>query len=311
MQTTYAGVELGGTKCVCTLALSQEEIVEQATVPTTTPEATLAAIEDKLLEWHRREPIAGVGIGSFGPIDLDRSSSTYGCITTTPKPGWAGTDVAGRLQRALGVPAEFDTDVNGAALAELKWGAGQGLRDLAYITVGTGIGVGLICDGKPVHGFGHPELGHIRIARMTGDDWTGSCPFHGDCVEGLASGPAIKARLGVEHLHDFAPDHPVWETVAWALAQLCHVLVCSTAPSVILIGGGVATGQPQLIGRTGELLVDSLAGYVALPARRTYVQPPGLGVLAGPLGSIALAMEACSLERAFHPDQNAAGTEVD
>lgn len=274
------------------LARSHEEIVDQLAVPTTTPEETLGAIEDKLREWHGREAIAALGIASFGPIDLDRNSPTYGYITTTPKLRWAGADVARRLQRALGVPTGFDTDVNGAALSELKWGAGQGLRDLAYITVGTGIGVGLICDGKPVHGFGHPEVGHIRIARIAGDDWPGSCPFHGDCVEGLASGPAIKARLGVENLHDFAHDHVVWETVAWALAQLCHVLVCSTAPGTILIGGGVATGQPHLVGRTGELLVESLAGYLGLPAGRRYVQPPGLGTMAGPLGSIALAMDA-------------------
>jgi fructokinase len=179
-------------------------------------------------------------------------------------------------------------------LAELKWGAGQGLRDLAYVTVGTGVGVGLICDGKPVHGFGHPEAGHIRIARMPGDDWPGSCPFHGDCVEGLAAGPAIKARLGVEHLHDFPPDHPVWETVAWALAELCHGLVCTAAPSTILIGGGVVTGQPHLIERTGQLLVESLAGYVSLSPGRPYVKAPGLGSQAGPLGSIALAMHAAA-----------------
>jgi len=288
----YAGVELGGTKCVCTLAGGYDDILEQVTVPTTFPDETLVAIEQTLLEWHRAGQIQALGIGSFGPIDLDRHSNTYGSITTTPKPGWRGADVAGRLQRALNVPVGFDTDVNGAALAELKWGAGQGFRDLAYVTVGTGVGVGIICNGKPVHGFAHPEAGHIRIARMPGDDWSGSCPFHGDCVEGLAAGPAIKARLGVEHLHDFPPDHPVWETVAWALAQLCHALVCTAAPSTILIGGGVVTGQPHLIERTHRLLVESLAGYVSLPGGRAYVQAPGLGSQAGPLGSIALAMEA-------------------
>ena len=288
----YAGVELGGTKCVCTLARGHDQILEQVTVPTTSPDETLAAIEQTLLEWSGVEQIRALGIGSFGPIDLDPASITYGSITSTPKPGWRGADVARRLQRALNVPTGFDTDVNGAALAELKWGAGQGLRDLAYVTVGTGVGVGLICDCKPVHGFGHPEAGHIPIARMPGDDWPGSCPFHGDCVEGLAAGPAIKARLGVDHLHDFPPDHPVWETVAWALAQLCHALVCTAAPSTILIGGGVVTGQPHLIQRTGELLVESLAGYVSPPQQRPYVQAPGLGSQAGPLGSIALAMDA-------------------
>jgi fructokinase len=288
----YGGVELGGTKCVCTLARGYEDILDQITVPTTSPDETLAAIEEALLEWHRAGQIQALGIGSFGPIDLDRHSKTYGSITTTPKPGWRGADVAGRLQRVLGVPTCFDTDVNGAALAESKWGAGQGLRDLAYVTVGTGVGVGLICEGKPVHGFAHPEVGHIRIARMPGDDWPGSCPFHGDCVEGLAAGPAIKARLGVEHLHGFPADHPVWETVAWALAQLCHALVCTAAPTTILIGGGVVTGQPHLIERTRQLLVESLAGYVSLPGGKAYVQAPGLGSQAGPLGSIALAMEA-------------------
>jgi fructokinase len=279
---------------VCTLARGQDKILEQITVPTTTPDHTLGAIEKALLDWHRNDPVHALGIGSFGPIDLNHGSSTYGSITTTPKPGWRGADVAGRLRRALCVPTRFDTDVNGAALAELKWGAGQGVRDLAYVTVGTGVGVGLICNGKPVHGFGHPEVGHIRIARMPRDDWPGSCPFHGDCVEGLASGPAIKARLGVEHLHDFPPDHPVWETVAWALAQLCHALVCTAAPSTILIGGGVVTGQPHLIERTSQLLVESLADYVSLPAARPYVQAPGLGSQAGPLGSIALAMDAAA-----------------
>lgn len=292
MTAAYAGVELGGTKCVCTLAASPDEILGKSTVPTTTPEETLGKVETILRGWQDRGPIEALGIASFGPIDLDPRSPTYGAITTTPKLRWAGADVAGRLQRTLGIPTGFDTDVNGAALAELKWGAGQGLADLAYITVGTGIGVGLICNGKPVHGFGHPELGHIRIARLRGDDFAGSCPFHGDCVEGLASGPAIKARLGVDHLHDFPPEHPVWETVAWALAQLCHAIVCSTAPGVILVGGGVATGQPQIVGRTGELLVESLAGYLGLPAGRPYVEPPGLGAMAGPLGSIALAMDA-------------------
>jgi fructokinase len=290
--TTYAGVELGGTKCVCTLARSPDDIRDQKSVATTTPEATLAGIEAILSRWKQGEAIEALGIGSFGPIDLDRSSPTYGYITTTPKPGWAVTDVAGRLSKLLGVPAGFDTDVNGAALAELKWGAGQGLADLAYVTVGTGVGVGLICNGQPVHGFAHPELGHIRVARLAHDSWPGSCPFHGDCVEGLAAGPAIKARLGLNDLGDVTADDPVWETVAWALAQLCHAIVCATAPGTILIGGGVASGQPHLIERIAELLVDSLAGYVGLPAGRPYVQAPKLGPQAGPLGSIALAIDA-------------------
>jgi len=288
----YVGVELGGTKCVCTLARSHEKILDQATIPTTTPGETLGAIEQLLERWRDEHGVRSLGIGSFGPVDLDRSSPTYGFITTTPKPGWAGTDVAGRLQRLLDVPAGFDTDVNGAALAELKWGAGREFADLAYITVGTGVGVGLIVNGKPVHGFAHPELGHIRVARRPGDDWSGACPFHGDCVEGLVAGGSIKARLGTRHVGDVPADDPVWDSVAWAIAQLCHALVCSTAPSLILIGGGVTEGQPHLVDRIGPMLVESLAGYVALPEGRPYVQRPELGAMAGPLGAIALAMDA-------------------
>lgn len=288
----FAGVELGGTKCICTLARSPDEILEQETVATTTPEETLGAIEEHLRRWRQSADLHALGIASFGPLDLDRRSATFGFITTTTKPGWSRTDVAMRLQRAADAPMAVDTDVNGAALAELEWGAALGLADVAYVTVGTGIGVGLVCNGQPVHGFAHPELGHIRIARFPGDDWPGDCPFHGDCVEGLASGTALKKRFGTDSLSKIPASEPGWETAAWALAQLCHTLVCAAAPQVILIGGGVANGQPHLIDKVGEMLVESLAGYIALPPGRAYVQSPKLGAMAGPLGSIALAMRA-------------------
>lgn len=288
----FAGVELGGTKCVCTLARSNDEILDQQVIPTRTPDETLAAVEQLLSRWRDGPGIRALGIASFGPIDLDRSSPTYGAITTTPKPGWAGTDVAGRLRRKLEVPTGFDTDVNGAALAELRWGAGRGVADLAYVTVGTGVGVGIVAGGRPIHGFGHPELGHIRVARRPGDDWPGTCPFHGGCVEGLASGPAILSRLGRRDIDHVSADDPIWEDVAWPLAQLCHALVCATAPQRILIGGGVAERQPHLVARIGALLVESLAGYVDLPAETPYLRPPGLGAMAGPLGAIALAMDS-------------------
>ena len=282
MSAPFAGVELGGTKCACTLALSHEEILDQRVIPTTAPGETLSAIAAVLGEWDYR----ALGIASFGPIDLDSASPTYGRIRNSPKRTWDGIDVVSTLAAVGGGPAALDTDVNGAALAELRWGAGRGHEDLAYVTVGTGIGVGLIVDGRPVHGFGHPELGHLRIARRQGDHWPGVCPYHGDCVEGLASGPAIKARIGR------GPDNPVWESVAWALAQLCQALVYATAPRMILIGGGVAQARPQLLKRTEQLLVESLGGYVYLPKDGAYVRPPGLGPMAGPLGAIALAMDA-------------------
>jgi len=183
-----AGVELGGTKCICTLATAEGEIIAQEMAPTTGPEETLGRIEAILARWKAERGFEALGIASFGPVDLDPASPSWGFITTTPKPGWAQADVARRLGRALGVPLAFDTDVNGAALAEMKWGAGQGMADFAYITVGTGIGVGLVVNGAPTRGFGHSELGHIRVARLPGDDWAGACPYHGACVEGLAAG---------------------------------------------------------------------------------------------------------------------------
>lgn len=287
----FAGVELGGTKCICTLASSAGEIVTQETVPTTSPDETLGRIEAVLTRWKEEPGFVGLGIASFGPIDLDPVSPTWGFITTTPKPGWAQADVARRLGRGLNVPLAFDTDVNGAALAEMKWGAGQGTADFAYITVGTGVGVGLIVNGVPTRGFGHSELGHIRVARLPGDDWPGACPYHGACVEGLAAGGSIAKRLGGSAA-GLAADHPVWDTVAHALAQLCHVLVCAAAPRRIVIGGGVVSGHPHLLPRIERMLRESLAGYVLLPGAGPYVTGPGLGDLAGPLGPIALAAAA-------------------
>jgi fructokinase len=286
----YAGVELGGTKCVAILASGPDAVIARESVPTTTPDETLGRIEQILSGWRSGQGFEALGIGSFGPIDLDRCSETFGQITSTPKPGWRGADVLGRLQRAAGTPAAFDTDVNGAALAEMRWGAGQGLDDFAYITVGTGVGVGLIVNGKPTRGFAHCELGHIRVARLPGDDFAGSCPFHGDCIEGLAAGPSLKARA--DDAAQFAPDDPLWQSVAWAIAQLCHAIVCAAAPRAIAIGGGVVENQPHLLERIERMLVESLNGYMQIPAGGNYVRAPALGADAGPLGTIALAMTA-------------------
>lgn len=275
----FAGVELGGTKCVAILARGPDAIVERETVPTTTPEETIGRLAEIVGGWSA----AALGIASFGPLDLDA-----GRIAATPKPGWAGTEILNPLQAAAGVPAAIDTDVNGAALAEMRWGAGQGIADFAYITVGTGVGVGLVSGGKPVRGFTHGELGHIRVARLAGDQFPGSCPFHGDCVEGLAAGPSLQAR-GVDPA-TLSADDPVWDSVGWALAQLCHVIVCAAAPRAIVIGGGVVGNQPHLLERVETMLVESLAGYVELPGGGPYVRAPGLGDNAGPLGAIALAM---------------------
>lgn len=288
----YAGVELGGTKCVAILAQGPQKVLARETVPTTTPGETLGRLGTILEQWRSQQPYEALGIASFGPVDLDKASRTFGHITRTPKPGWSGTDVLGPLQRSAGVPAAFDTDVNGAALAEMRWGSGRGFDDFAYITVGTGVGVGLIVNGAPTRGFAHCELGHIRVPRLAGDDFAGSCPFHGDCVEGLAAGPSLIARVGAENVAALAPDDPVWKSVAWAVAQMCHAIVCAAAPRAIAIGGGVMEKQPHLLARVEQMLVDSLGGYMPLPEGEAYVRAPELGGDAGPLGAIALAMTA-------------------
>jgi fructokinase len=287
----YAGVELGGTKCVSILARGPGDVVAREVIPTTSPEETLGRLERTLLGWKSDHGFDALGIASFGPIDLDPDSPRWGQILATPKPGWAGAKVAPRLGDAISVPVAFDTDVNGAALAEMRWGSGRGVDDFAYVTVGTGVGVGLVANGRPTRGFGHCELGHIRVPRLTGDDWPGSCPYHGDCVEGLGSGSSLQARFG-DSVGEFDPDDPRWAPVAWALAQLCSAIVYAAAPRRIAIGGGVIREQPHLLGKIQSMLIESLNDYVRLPGDGDYVRAPEFGDDAGPLGAIALAMTA-------------------
>jgi fructokinase len=292
------GVELGGTKCVCILGTGPGDIRERSSIPTGQPDSTLARLNSLLDEWQKRHGvIQAMGLASFGPLDLRPRSAHFGRITSTVKPGWEGTDVIGRLGRARAVPVAINTDVNAAALAEGRWGAARGLKDHAYITVGTGVGVGLIVGGAPVFGCNHPELGHVRISRLPQDSWPGICRFHGDCIEGLASGPAIAARAGIP-ASQIPADSPVWESVVHALAQLLHTILLATAPQRILMGGGVLERRPELLGRVRESFVRSLNGYLDLEDLTggidRYVVPPGLGALAGPLGALALAADAHS-----------------
>ena len=296
-----AGIELGGTKCICILARGPDQIEETVRIPTTRPDETLAAIEAVLDGWSG---FVAIGIASFGPVSIDRHAGDYGHITSTPKPGWAGTDIAGRLQRRYGVPTGFHTDVVGAALAEARWGAAEGLADIAYITVGTGVGAGLVAGNRPLDGLTHSELGHIRPVRFRGDDWIGNCPFHGACLEGLVSGPAIAARIG--RPADEAPaEDPVWEIVADALGQLCHTLVLTGIPRRIVMGGGVM-GASHLFPRVRAAMTRSLGGYITLPEvslTDSYIVPPALGNNAGPLGAIVLGAQALGhqLDRSFTP----------
>lgn len=290
-----AGVELGGTKCICVRATCDGDIVDQITFPTTDPAETIGAITRTLRDWWDDEPFVALGVASFGPLDLDPGSVAYGNITTTAKPGWRDTAVLGPLAGDFGVATAFDTDVNGAAMAEQRWGAAAGLDDFAYVTVGTGVGVGLIVNGAPTRGLGHCEIGHLHVPRLAGDDWPGACPYHGACVEGLAAGNAIRARLGDTPIGGVEADHAVWDSVVEALAQMAHAMVLTAGPKRILIGGGVAAGQPHLLPRIEARLRELIAGYVALPEldpANPYVRAPGLGGGAGPRGPIALALGA-------------------
>ena len=240
-----AGVELGGTKCVCILASGPEDVRGEARIATTTPEETLGSVTEVLRQWRAGPGFAALGIASFGPLELDERSPDHGRIVATPKPGWSGADLT-VLGAGLGVPVSLDTDVNGAAFAEGRWGAARGLRSFAYVTVGTGIGVGTVIGGRTVRGLGHSEAGHLRVARPAGDEWPGVCPYHGDCVEGLASGPAVKARAGRSG-DQVGPDDPVWDMVVHALGGMLHNLVLTTAPERILIGGGVEQSDVEKV----------------------------------------------------------------
>ncbi|MCW4463829.1 ROK family protein [Sphingomonas sp. BT-65] len=287
----FAGVELGGTKCVCILATGPDDIRDREVIPTTTPWETLPAIQRVLEDWTRAHGFRGLGIASFGPITVDPRAADYGRVGATNKSDWEGADLLGPLKSAFPVPTGFDTDVNGAALAEIRWGSGRGLDDFAYVTVGTGVGVGLIVHGRPTRGFSHSEIGHILVPRLAGDGTPSVCRFHEDCVEGLASGTALNARLNGRPLADVATDDPVWEPIVHTLASMVHALACTTGPMRVAMGGGVLAGQPQLLPRINAKLEASLAGYMRVPGDGAYVIAPELGTMAGPLGAIALAMD--------------------
>ncbi len=296
----YGGVEAGGTKFVCLIGTDPGSIVASTRIDVAGPADTLRAA----LRFFR-EAIAGgveldaIGIGSFGPVELRPERPHYGWITTTPKPGWSGTDVAGPFAE-LELPVGFDTDVNAAALAEGRWGAAQGLRDFIYLTVGTGIGGGAVVDSQLVHGLIHPEMGHVYVPRWPGDDFGGVCPFHGDCLEGMASGPAIQARFGrrAETLEGVDRDQAV-AIAAFYLAAGLRSLVYALAPQRVVIGGGLAS-MPGLLAATRSELAEQLQGYPGLPEHLdpSFVVPAMLGGMAGPTGTLILAEQALLSARA-------------
>jgi fructokinase len=292
----YGAVEAGGTKFVCAVAEATGRIHAEERFATTDPTATLTAMREFLLARTRESgKLAGIGVGSFGPVELNRLSAQYGFIGRTPKPQWSHTDIVGVLAREFSCPIGFDTDVNAAALAEHRWGAAMDVDQLAYVTIGTGIGGGVIVNGVPIHGLMHPEIGHIHPRRHPRDTgFEGICPFHRDCLEGVASGPAIIARTGVP-LPRLDPSHSQWDIEADYLGQLCAQLVVTVSPQRIIMGGGVMN-QARLYPMIRERLRHWLGGYIDRDEIRgdidRYVVPPGLGAHAGVLGALALAMDA-------------------
>jgi len=278
-------VEAGGTKCRAAIISGDLAIVEQMRVPTTTPAETLGAI----IDFFAAQPdVASLGIASFGPLIVDRDSPEYGSMAPTPKPGWAGTAVLELLANAVGVPADIQTDVEAAAVAEHRVGAGRGYNSIAYITIGTGIGAGVLVDGKPFRGRDHIELGHIPVRRMPGDDFEGVCPFHGDCLEGMASGPAIQARWNATPSALDGRDD-VWNLEADYLAQLARVLTYSFAPDRILLSGGVGA-RKHFAPRVADATKRHLGGYsVSHASSSDLIATAALGNDAGLVGAGLLA----------------------
>ncbi len=288
----YGGIEAGGTKFVCMVGSGPEEIQAEIRFPTTSPDETIGKAIDFFKEQTRETPINGIGIGSFGPLDLDKASPTFGFITSTPKPGWAQTDFVGRIQNALNVPVTFDTDVNAAALGEFKWGKAGAYEPFLYFTIGTGIGGGGFINGGPLHGLVHPEMGHIMLPHnREADPFPGSCPYHGDCFEGLASGGAIEKRWGIR-AENLPEDHPAWELEANYLALAMMNIICTLSPRKIVLGGGVMHKE-NLLTRVRKKVGELLNGYVQSPAImreiNTFIVQPSLGNRSGVLGAIALA----------------------
>jgi fructokinase len=284
----YAVIEAGGTKFNCAVVTAEREIVAEIRIPTTTPEETLAKTAD-FFQQQRQAGLAfnRMGIASFGPLDLNPASATYGYITKTPKPVWSDTDLAGYLARQLDCEITIDTDVNGAALGEYRWGAAQGTAVAVYVTVGTGVGGGLVINGKPLHGLVHPEIGHMLVQPPAGV--TGVCPFHQNCVEGLASGTAL-GKIWSQPSHTFTDDHPAWDGLSEVLGDMCHNLMVTLSAEKIILGGGVMQ-KHGLVEKVIAATTARLNDYIVMPAGvglDDIICLPGLGTRSGLFGALAL-----------------------
>lgn len=290
-------IEAGGTKFVCGIGDENGQIEDQISFPTEHPDLTLP----KVIQYFQDKQVEAIGIGSFGPIDICPDSPTYGYVTTTPKPGWGNYDMLGTLKRVFSVPFGWDTDVNAAAFGEAKWGAAKGLSSCLYYTVGTGVGVGVYSEGKLIHGLVHPEGGHVLTRRHPDDHFAGVCPYHGDCLEGMAAGPAIEARWGQKG-HELPVDHKAWEIEAFYIAQSITGAILLNSPQKIILGGGVMQ-QSQLFPLIRQAVLQNLNGYVSssviLEHIDDYIVSPGLGQQAGLCGALALGLSARENQIAF------------
>ena len=292
MKLLFGGIEGGGTKFVCAVGTGPDDIRAEIRFPTTTPAETLG----KAIDFFKKQGrLAAVGIASFGPVDPDPVSPTFGYITSTPKSGWSNVDVVSPLRAALNLPIGFDTDVNAAALSEWRWGAAQNCDPVLYLTIGTGIGGGVMVNGKLLHGLVHPEMGHTPLPHdFVKDPFTGTCPFHGDCFEGLAAGPAIEKRWG-KKAENIPIGHPAWELEAHYIALALTSYIYTLSPQRIVIGGGVAQ-QETILPLVRQKVQGLLNGYVQSPhiiqSIDDYIVPPSLGNRSGVLGAIALAEQA-------------------
>ncbi|MCI8619116.1 MAG: ROK family protein [Oscillospiraceae bacterium] len=286
----FGALEAGGTKMVCAIGNENGQILERVSIPTETPEKTMPA----LIDFFKDKGLAAIGIGCFGPVDLDKNSKTYGFITSTPKLSWKNYPIVAEFEKALGIPVGFDTDVNAAALGEAVWGCTKTVKNSIYITVGTGVGVGVIIDGKPYHGMIHPEGGHIFISRRKDDPMEqGICPYHATCLEGLASGPAIEKRWGVKGAA-LSDRKEVWELEAYYLGQAICTYIMTLSPERIILGGGVMH-QQQLLPMVRREVQKQMCGYVqgkGMDNLDEYIVPISLNDNQGAMGCIKLAMDA-------------------
>lgn len=291
----YAGIEAGGTKFNCVVGSDPLNVIERTKIPTTTPEETLAkTLEFFAAQRDKHGEFSSLGIACFGPVDLQKQSPTFGHITATPKKYWSHTDVVGYFSKALDIPVVFDTDVNGAALGEQLFGAAVGVQDFAYVTIGTGIGAGIVSNGQAVNGIVHTEIGHMLISRdRERHDFENICPFHDNCLTSVAAGPAIKARWGLAG-NDLPEDHEAWDLEAYYLAVMCVNITLCLSPQMIILGGGVMD-QSQLYSKIRQQFKDLMNGYMMPPIElEDYIVPPGRPGLSGEIGALALAARADS-----------------